>query len=288
MQKTIQLASNLLKNSGLNETYLPQVKLFINETTTEKMPLLYKQGIIFVLQGEKCIYEQSNKIIYNKENMLVLTVPMPLSCKAFALDNKPIISMLMDIETSMLNQLIDSMEHTKTLEKIDKGNNDKGLFITKVSEQISSAIERLLTVLQNHEEAEIFGKDIMKEILYCILKTKEATPLYALALKNTNLSKIEKALQDVQVNYSKQYDVESLAKSVNMSVSSFHQAFKNVTSTSPIQYLKKIRLSKAKDFLVEQNASVTEAALHVGYESVSQFNREFKRYYGVTPGSINR
>ena len=122
MQKTIQLASNLLKNSGLNETYLPQVKLFINETTTEKMPLLYKQGIIFVLQGEKCIYEQSNKIIYNKENMLVLTVPMPLSCKAFALDNKPIISMLMDIETSMLNQLIDSMEHTKTLEKIDKGN----------------------------------------------------------------------------------------------------------------------------------------------------------------------
>ncbi len=288
MENLAQLADKLLLLNGPNHSHLPQIHFYKNPQTTEKMSLVYNQGIIFVLQGEKCIYTESEKINYNPDNFLVLTVPLPLSCQGFSTDNEPIIAMLMDIETSTLNALINMMEDGKTFDKIEKGDKDKGLFVSKTDDQIQNALARLLICLQCPIEAKILGPDIIKEIIYYVLKKKESAPLYALAMKNTNLSKIEIALKEVHNNYPQQFDVESLAKSVNMSTSSFHQVFKNVTDSSPIQYLKKIRLSKAKDFLIESKVSVSEAATHVGYESVSQFNREFKRYFGVTPGSLNK
>ncbi len=288
MNQLTEIASKLLISEGANQSYLPQIKFFKNLQTTEKMELLYNQGIIFMLSGEKCIYTPTCNFTYNPDNFVVLTVPMPLSCQAFSQNGEPMIAMLMDIETTTLNSLINQMEDCHTIGKIEKGDKDKGIFVSDVDDQIRSALYRLLKSLQCPIEAKILGPDIIKEIIYYILKKKESSPLYALAMKNTNLSKIENALKEVQHNYANQFDVETLAKSVNMSVSSFHQTFKNVTSSSPIQYLKKIRLSKAREFLIEQKLSVAEAANSVGYDSVSQFNREFKRYFGITPGSINK
>lgn len=112
---------------------------------------------------------------------------------------------------------------------------------------------------------------------------ENASSLYALAMKNTNLSKIEKALKQIHGNYQNPVAVEKLANLVNMSPSAFHRAFKDVTSSSPIQYLKKIRLNKARSLLVENGIRVNEAATEVGYESATQFSREFKRYFGHTP-----
>ncbi|OIQ17513.1 MAG: hypothetical protein BM556_11965 [Bacteriovorax sp. MedPE-SWde] len=288
MEKHIEQASKLLKSEGINSTYLPQVSIFTAKSSTERAPLVYNQGVIFMLQGEKCIHTESDTFTYNRENLLVITVPMPLECQGIVKDNKPMIAVVMDIEISLLNQLINMMEGTSTISKVDKGDRDKGLFVSKLNESIKDALLRLLICLQDPFEASVLGNNIIKELIFYILKQREAAPLFALAMKNTNLSKIEIALKDVQSNYSKQFNVDALAKSVNMSVSSFHHTFKNVTSSSPIQYLKKIRLNKAKDFLTNEKYSVGEAATNVGYESVSQFNREFKRYFGVTPGSLNK
>ena len=86
--------------------------------------------------------------------------------------------------------------------------------------------------------------------------------------------------------YNQEIDVDNLAKEVNLSVSSFYRLFKDVTSDTPVQYLKKIRLNKAKEMIITQNAKAYVAALEVGYQSVSQFSREFKRYFGVTPAAL--
>lgn len=288
MDQIIQNVSNISKLEGLNKTYLPQINIYKNSKAIEKMPLVYNQGVIFMLQGEKCVHTETDKITYNKNNFLVITVPMPLECRPLPKKNETMYAMTMDIEIPTLNQLINKMEDKKTLSRLGKCDKAKGLFVASVNEEIQSALERLLSCLQNPLDAEILGPNIIRELVYNILKKKEAIPLYALAMKNTNISKIELALREVHKSYANQFDVDSLAKSVNMSVSSFHHTFKNVTSSSPIQYLKKVRLSKAREFLIETNVSVNEAARNVGYESVSQFNREFKRYFGMTPGSINK
>lgn len=112
---------------------------------------------------------------------------------------------------------------------------------------------------------------------------EDAASLIALATKNSKLSRIDKALKQIHGNYQSTIEVENLAKMVNMSPSAFHRAFKEVTASSPIQYLKKIRLSKARDLLLEHKVRVNEAAMEVGYESATQFSREFKRYFGLTP-----
>ena len=90
----------------------------------------------------------------------------------------------------------------------------------------------------------------------------------------------------LEQNYNQEIDVDNLAKEVNLSVSSFYRLFKDVTSDTPVQYLKKIRLNKAKEMIITQNAKAYVAALEVGYQSVSQFSREFKRYFGVTPATL--
>ena len=90
----------------------------------------------------------------------------------------------------------------------------------------------------------------------------------------------------LEQNYNQEIDVDNLAKEVNLSVSSFYRLFKDVTSDTPVQYLKKIRLNKAKEMIITQNAKAYVAALEVGYQSVSQFSREFKRYFGVTPAAL--
>jgi AraC-like DNA-binding protein len=129
----------------------------------------------------------------------------------------------------------------------------------------------------------VLGKGLVYELLFRILCGENAAVLYALAMKNTNVAKIEKALKLIHSSYNSAMNVDSLSALVNMSPSAFHRAFNDVTTSSPIQYIKKIRLTRARDLLLEQRVRVSEAAIHVGYESAAQFSREFKRYFGNSP-----
>ena len=288
MSELAKIAAKLLKKEGMNSTSLPQVNLYYSENTTQRAPLLYKQGIIFILQGEKTIYSGSETYTYNPTNFITLTVPLPLECQAISNDGQPIIGLTMDIEMPVLNRLIHQMEESETISRVDRGEKDRGFFIGQLKSEIKNSLKRLLLCLQDPIQSKILGNDRVKELLFHVLRHEQSSALYALAMKNTGISKIDTALRDIQLNYQKTFDVEGLAGSVNMSPSSFHQTFKRVTASSPIQYVKKVRLVKAKEILSSECQTVSEVASSVGYESVSQFNREFKRYFGLTPGSLKR
>jgi AraC-like DNA-binding protein len=154
--------------------------------------------------------------------------------------------------------------------------------VAAVSPEIKEVVLRLLAALQSPIESSVLGKGLVYELLFRILCGENAAVLYALAMKNTTVAKIEKALKRIHSDYRSAMNVDSLASLVNMSPSAFHRAFNDVTASSPIQYIKKIRLTKARDLLLEQQVRVSEAANQVGYESAAQFSREFKRYFGNT------
>ncbi|MDT8445737.1 MAG: AraC family transcriptional regulator [bacterium] len=283
MQQIIHLAAQLAVKQGYNQTLLPQVGIYKDDHSHGRATLLYNQGIIFVLQGEKKIYAKDLVLSYDPAKYLVLTVPLPLACETSIKPGKPLLALVLDIDIPTLNNIIHLMGSSVDFSRYKSSEKDCGLYIADLVPALKDILFRLVQLLQKPTETKILGEGILRELIFQLLKDEKAAPLYALAMRNTNLSKIDMALKEIHVNFDRPLDVEALAKTVNMSVSSFHHTFKEVTDSSPIQYLKQIRLLKARTFITESGLRVNEAARKVGYESVSQFSREFKRYHGAPP-----
>ncbi len=163
-----------------------------------------------------------------------------------------------------------------------------GINSAVLSEDILCAAERLLDVMERPLDARILGKQIVREILYYVLTGPCGGALLALVSRQTHFSLISRVLKHIESQYTENLSVDRLAAEANMSVSAFHHNFKSVTSTSPLQYLKTYRLHKARMLMIHDGMKASAAAIQVGYESPSQFSREFKRYFGMTPGKTPR
>jgi len=283
LKKIIDIVDKLSPGEGFNSTNLSEIGIYRASYAQKRAPLLYDQGVMICVQGEKKIYLEESVYQYNKDNYLVVTVPLPIEYEIFIEDNKPLLAITVDINIQLLNTIIHLMGQSIDYNKFSYNENESGLYTAGVNAEFQEIVYRLLKVLQSKEDTNVLGKSIYQELLYYILKSSNSAPLYALTTKNSKLSKVEMALKEIHNNFSKSIQVEDLAKIVSMSSSSFHYAFKEVTSSSPIQYIKKIRLDKARTYIIQDGLRVNEAASKVGYESVSQFSREFKRYYGASP-----
>jgi AraC-like DNA-binding protein len=135
---------------------------------------------------------------------------------------------------------------------LKRSEKHRGVYVAAVTAEIKDVVQRLLSTLQSSIDFSVLGKGLVYELLFRILCTENAAVLYALAMKNTNVAKIETALKLIHFGYNSAMNVDSLATLVNMSPSAFRRAFNDVTASSPIQYIKKIRLNKARDLLMEQ------------------------------------
>ena len=164
----------------------------------------------------------------------------------------------------------------------------RGIGPATMNEDMLDATTRLIKCLNSETEAQILGPGLVREILYRALHGTQSPVLYSLAMHSGTFSLVARALKIMQSDYAGKIDVEQLANTARMSSSAFHRAFKEITSDSPMQYLKKIRLTKARGLMIQENAKAYIAADQVGYESSSQFNREFKRYFGQSPGEMMR
>lgn len=193
------------------------------------------------------------------------------------------LAMLIDLDLQVLRTIIDELEYHLNSETSAINAKAKGLQVTPMVPTIEDVVLRLLHALQNPAEARLLGKQIVRELYFRILQGENRENLIALTMHNTDLARVNKALQRIHAEYNTQLDVNGLASMVNMSMSTFHRTFKEVTATSPIQYLKKVRLTKARSLMVEGGLRVGEAASEVGYESSTQFSREFKRFFGYNP-----
>ncbi len=269
--------------NGSNATNLPGTAIYKEIQPRGRQPFLYDQGIVLIGQGSKRVYFGNTIYAYNSETYLVVSVPIPAECEIFASKEEPLLALIVDIDIGMLNRIISHMDEHIDHSLLKRRERPKGIYVAAVTPMIKDVVLRLLSALQSPIESSVLGKGLVYELLFRIMCGENAAALYALAMKNTNLAKIEKALKHIHSSYNAAMDVDSLAALVNMSPSAFHRAFNDVTTSSPIQYIKKIRLNKARDLLLEQRVRVSEAAIHVGYESAAQFSREFKRYFGNSP-----
>lgn len=148
---------------------------------------------------------------------------------------------------------------------------------------MADAVMRLLGCLQSPLDSHILGPQLVREIIFRALRSEQGNALRAVAGRHSGYGRMARALRRIHTDYASALDIDTLAREANMSVSTFHHNFKAMTFTSPLQYLKSVRLYKAWSLMVQDGLNASTAANQVGYESPSQFSREFKRYFGRTP-----
>lgn len=271
----------LKNNENKLSELLPDVRLLYGVEPGLRTPVMYQPGIIFLFSGHKIGYINERIFRYDANEYLLLTVPLPFECETYATPEIPLAGIRLNVDILQLQELLMDIGEDELFQPSMAAS---GINSATLSDEILCAAERLLDVMERPLDARILGKQIIREILYHVLTGPRGGALLALVSRQTHFSLISRVLKRIENKYTENLSVEQLAAEANMSVSAFHHNFKSVTSTSPLQYLKSYRLHKARMMMIHDGMKASAAAMRVGYESASQFSREFKRYFGVTPG----
>ena len=272
-----------LADNGYTETGFEGVRFFKSSQHIPRRPLVYEPGICIIVQGHKVGFLGGEVFHYDADNYLVTSVTMPFECETFASPEEPLLGIYIDVNFEDLHNLIGKVRVHDPVVGHDQNSLHRGIGPALLDGVMKDAVYRLVRCLQSEVEKQILGPGVVKEILYRALSGSQAPVLYSLANQNGNFAQISRALKIMQSNFTEKFDVEHLASVANMSSSTFHKAFKEVTSESPLQYLKKLRLNRARYLMIQESTKAYIAAYEVGYESPSQFSREFKRYFGLSP-----
>lgn len=244
-----------------------------------RSPIAYEPSIVIVGQGRKHGHLGGQSFTYDPTNYLVLSVPLPFECETEGTPEEPMLGISIGVTPAMIAELLMKMENLPAV------SQPASIHASPLDPELSEAAVRLLEAIGSAEKARILGPQIVREIIYRVLCIEESGTLRALGAPHTHFGQISRVLNRIHSQYAEALDMTMLAAEAGMSVSTFHSHFKAVTASSPLQYLKNIRLHKARMLMVHEGTTAAVAAREVGYESASQFSREFKRYFGGGPAA---
>jgi AraC-like DNA-binding protein len=273
-----------LPADGKLATEVAGLTLIRTSNQTLSMPVVYTPKLFVIAQGKKDVIAGNQCIQFDAYHYLLLTVPLPIYGRITqASVVHPFLAINLNLDMALVRELVQQMNGGELTNNSDIAKADRAIQLHSLDDTLLEVMHRLLDTVSNPESARILGKMALKEIYYRLLTRKEGVLLRAFAQQDRYNFRIAKVLDYIQANLQDSLSVEELAEMANMSASSFHEHFKKVTDTSPQQYIKSLRLDEARRRLVEEGINVSEAAYRVGYASPSQFSREFKRLFGVSP-----
>ncbi len=278
LRELLELAKPLIASDGFTDTRISRVRLFRSSSPIPRQPILYDAWIVANLQGRKTLYYADRTLHYDNESILCTTSGSPVECEAEATAAKPLIAVVLDLRMDELMSMAARMAGpgrpgSKPPRIVD---------VFPFTPQLREVYGRMLRALHEPIDAVILGEQLVTEVVYRVLQHGLAESLASLA-SNRNATAILHALRIMHESYASPITIEELASSVAMSESAFHLHFRKITSDSPLQYLKGVRLNKARQSIQSGGTTLAEVAQAVGYESASQFSREYKRYFGFAP-----
>src|SRR3954449_5320472 len=273
------LLGEIAVEEGLQPTLIDGVHVFRGSRSVPRAPMVYRPHIIIVGQGRKRAYLGGQVYTYDPANYLVLAVPLPAECDAEAGPGEPILMINIDVDATMVGEMLLEIDDPSA----PSGGTPRGISSTPMTAELGGSVVRLLECLKCPVDSRLLGRQMVREVVYRVLRGEQGGALRALASRDDHFTRISRVLRHIHSEYPKPLDVEELARRAGMSASVFHHHFKLVTASSPLQYIKRIRLDRAKSLMTLDGYNAGSAARAVGYESASQFGREFKRLFGVTP-----
>ncbi|MBJ9987652.1 MULTISPECIES: AraC family transcriptional regulator [Paenibacillus] len=274
--------NQLLQTDGLHITEIPSLHMMRATATSEPIHSMYAPSLCFIVQGAKSAALGQEIYHYNPTTYLVTSVHLPIKSEITeASPEVPFIGLHLEFTP---DQILDILQHTD-LAWPEESEPGSGIFVGNTNSQLLDALLRLVKLFDQPAEIPILAPLITREILFRVLQGEQGHLVKQFAVIGSQAHAIAKAIQLIHRDYSKPLRVEELAKEVNMAASSFHKHFKQVTALSPLQYQKRIRLQEARHLMISEKMGAADAAFQVGYESPSQFSREYARLYGLPPKS---
>lgn len=265
---------------GNYPTSIKGVRIVRRNNPTEFLRCFYNPTCILVLQGQKHMLYGEENLIYGKGQYVVSCTDIPVSSRvAQATVDKPFVVLILEFDSNLISNII---LETKLTQNIDTA--EKCLAIADVEEELLDAFYRLALLIEKPEsEQNIMSPIIIKEIYYRLLTGKLGNQLRLINTKGTRSNQVAQAIHYLKENYSEKLNIEDIAQKFNMAPSSFYRNFKQVTSVSPIQYQKQLRLYEAQRLMLTGDYDAASACYEVGYESPTQFSREYKKMFGNPP-----
>lgn len=279
MSRMIALHQQLAPSEGITLSALEDVRFMRTERNVTKTPAMYDPCISIVLQGRKRAQVGDSELIFDAQHYVVVAVPMPFASTTEATPEEPFLALSIKIDRTTLADLIFAIDQVDN----EVPATPKGMVTTALDERLSDAVLRLLEALASPLDGRVLGPAIVREICYRVLIGEQGATMRAALTNQGQFGKIARALRRIHADYAADIDVGMLATEANMSVPAFHAHFKSVTHCSPIQYLKSTRLHQARLLMARNDITAQAASAQVGYESASQFSREFKRFFGRSP-----
>lgn len=269
------------QSQGLKSTFLEKVKLLKIDNCGQSRELLYNRGIFLIASGENMGFINNQHTILGNNQYVIIATAQPAECETM-MCTKAMKGLYIDLDLKRL-QKMHSLIDKKTISSL---KTPKNVVTGNMNDEIDSAFQRLMKILLDPEESKILGDNLLDEIYYRIIKTTTGEHLLQLCCQLTHFSRISNIVDDIQNHLEQEINIDEMAKQAKMHRANFHIKFKEIYNDSPIQYIKKIRLNKARQFIQFENMKIIDAASKVGYVSSAQFSREFKSHFGYPPSEL--
>lgn len=268
------------ENRELHTTAIPGLSLFQRSEPSEPMTGMYEPSICMVVQGAKRVQLGGDTYVYDARHYLITSVHLPTVVQVIeASREKPYLGLSLKFDLKELSQLMAD----SNLPPPRTQQSSRGMATGVMTPALVSAVNRLIDLLASEQDIPILAPVIQKEIIYRLLVGDQGERLRQIAATGSQSQQIARAIEWLKGNFSQPLRINDLAEQARMSSSTFHHHFRSMTALSPLQYQKQLRLQEARRLMLAERMDAANAAFQVGYESPSQFSREYNRMFGAPP-----
>ncbi|TVT82034.1 AraC family transcriptional regulator [Pseudomonas sp. H3(2019)] len=282
-KQRVELSAIIRRNTCEDGSYATAIgSLFLSRHSHSHdfAPVLAQPALCIMAQGRKEVRLADEVFNYDPLNYLVVSVSMPLSGRVVDVSpEEPILALRLDIDPAEITALIADAGPIG----VPTRPAGRGLYVEQLDQPMLDAVLRLARLLDTPKDIAMLAPLIRREILYRLLRSPQGHRLYEIAVANSQSHRIGQAIKWLNGNYEQPLRIDELAKEVNLSVSTLHHRFKAMTAMSPLQYQKQLRLQEARRLMLAEGIDASAAGYRVGYESPSQFSREYSRLFGAPP-----
>jgi AraC-like DNA-binding protein len=280
-QQLAAMVGRFAKADGGHQTAIAGLTLFRRSAPGPQFHGVYEPALSLIAQGAKRVMVGDDTYDYDHVHCLVTSVDLPVISQVMrASGDEPYLGVVLDINPRRIRELMAEPGLPKP-RPIPVG---RGMAVNSLSVPILDAVVRLVRLLDTPQDIPVLGPLLEREILYRLLTGEQGMRLRHIAVADSQMHQVSKAIDWIRKNFAQPLRIEVLAQTVNMSASSLHHNFKAITGMSPLQYQKRLRLQEARRLMLAEMLDAAPAAHQVGYESPSQFCREYGRLFGAPPG----
>jgi len=262
------------------ETEIPGLVLFRKEKITPPLVGMYEPSICIIAQGAKRVQLGDHHFVYSSSHFLITSLDLPTFVQVInATKEEPCLGLVLKLDRTEISQLMVN----ETLPPPGLRQSSCGMGVGEVTYPLIASFQRLVDLLWEPRDIPVLGPMIQREILYHLLVGDQGVRLRQMAAADCQIRQISAAIEWLKNNFRNSVRIDELATYAGMSPSTFYQHFRTMTAMSPLQYQKKLRLNEARRLMLSERLDAATASFYVGYESPSQFSREYSRLFGNPP-----